>query len=153
MPAARPKICKAGSTNGNRNNANASLPIGNEASRNAMLTSLVTPTGADQDQALDQLGELVGELHRHAAAERMTDHRDSLDIEDRKQVSHPVGVRRDRVVRPRLIRLPWPSKSTATTVNRCASLDCTVVQVVELSPIPWISRITGPEPRCGRARR
>jgi hypothetical protein len=36
----------------------------------------------------------------------MTDHRDSLDIEDRKQVSHPVGVRRDRVVRPRLIRLP-----------------------------------------------
>jgi hypothetical protein len=43
MPAARPKICKAGSTNGNRNNASASLPIGNEASRNAMLTSLVTP--------------------------------------------------------------------------------------------------------------
>ena len=39
------------------------------------------------------------------------------------------------------------------TVNRCASLACTVFQVVELSPIPWISRIAGPEPAIRNARR
>ncbi len=39
------------------------------------------------------------------------------------------------------------------TVNRCASLDCTVLHVVELSPMPWISRIAGPEPATRNARR
>jgi len=39
------------------------------------------------------------------------------------------------------------------TVNRCASFDWTVLQVVELSPMPWISRITGPEPATRYARR
>ena len=32
------------------------------------------------------------------------------------------------------------------TVKRCASVVCTVRQVVELSPMPWISRIAGPGP-------
>ncbi len=32
------------------------------------------------------------------------------------------------------------------TVKRWASLACTAFHVVELSPMPWISRIAGPEP-------
>ncbi len=39
------------------------------------------------------------------------------------------------------------------TVNRCASMVCTVLQVVELSPMPWISRIAGPDPATRNARR
>ena len=39
------------------------------------------------------------------------------------------------------------------TVNRWASLLCTVLQVVELSPIPWISSIPGPDPATRNARR
>ena len=39
------------------------------------------------------------------------------------------------------------------TVNRCASLDCTVDHVVELSPMPWISSNAGPEPAIRNARR
>ena len=39
------------------------------------------------------------------------------------------------------------------TVNRWASLVCTVLHVVELSPMPWISRIAGPEPATRNARR
>ena len=39
------------------------------------------------------------------------------------------------------------------TVNRWASLAWMAFQVVELSPIPWISRIAGPEPAIRYARR
>ena len=42
-PTTRPATCRAGSTKGSRSSASASLPIGSEASRSAMLTSLVTP--------------------------------------------------------------------------------------------------------------
>ena len=38
----RPQL-NAGSTSGSRSSASASLPIGNDASRSATLTSLVTP--------------------------------------------------------------------------------------------------------------
>ncbi|COW56797.1 Uncharacterised protein [Mycobacterium tuberculosis] len=43
LPTIRPAICTAGSTSGNRSKAIASLPMGNEANRKTMLTSLVTP--------------------------------------------------------------------------------------------------------------
>ena len=105
-PAARPAICKVGSTNGSRSNASASLPIGNDASRNDHVDVLGDAAGPDQDQPLHQLRELVGELHRHPAAKRVTDDGDPLDVEHGKQVAHPVGVRRDRVVGAWLVRLP-----------------------------------------------
>lgn len=50
--------------------------------------------------------ELVGELHRHPAAERMPDDGHALDVEHRQQVAHPVGVARDRVVGARFVGLP-----------------------------------------------
>ena len=50
--------------------------------------------------------ELVSELHRHPAAERVADDGSPLDVEDGKQVAHPVGVGSDRVIGARLVRLP-----------------------------------------------
>ena len=50
--------------------------------------------------------ELVGELHRHPAAEGVTDYRHPLDVEHAEQVAHAVGVRRDRVVGARLVGSP-----------------------------------------------
>ena len=61
--------------------------------------------GAHQDQAFDQLGELVGELHRHATAQRVTDHGDPVDVEHAEQVPHAVGVGGHRVVGAGLIGL------------------------------------------------
>ena len=55
----------------------------------------------DQHQALDALGELVEELHRHAAAERVPDDRRALDADRREQVADAGGVRAERVVAAR----------------------------------------------------
>ena len=59
--------------------------------------------GRDQHEPLGALGELVGELHRHAAAEAVPDHGDPVDAEDAEQVAHPVGVAADAVVGARLV--------------------------------------------------
>ena len=48
--------------------------------------------GAHQDQPLGALGELVGELHRHPAAEGVPDHVHLVDAEHGEQVAHAVGV-------------------------------------------------------------
>ena len=81
LPTICPAICTAGSMRGNRSNARASLPIGNEASRKSDIDILGDTAGGDQDQSLDQLGELVGELHRHSAAQRVTHDGYPLDVE------------------------------------------------------------------------
>ena len=62
--------------------------------------------GGDQDHPLGALGELVGELHRDAAAEAVPDDGHLVDAEHGEQVAHAVGVAADAVVRPRLGRLP-----------------------------------------------
>ena len=62
--------------------------------------------GADQDQPLGPLGELVGELHRHPAAEAVADHGGPVDAEQGEQVAHAVGVAADAVVGARLRREP-----------------------------------------------
>ena len=59
---------------------------------------------ADEHQALAAFGELVGELRRHAAAQRMSDHRGPVDLEHAQEVPHPVGVPRHRVVGAWLLR-------------------------------------------------
>ncbi len=66
--------------------------------------------GADQDEALGALGELVGELHRHAAAEAVAHHADPVDAQDGEQVAHAVGVAPDAVVGARLVRLAVPEQ-------------------------------------------
>ena len=60
---------------------------------------------AHEHQPLAVLGELVGELHRHAAAERVPDERRPLMAEGDQQIADPVRVRAQRVVAARLGRL------------------------------------------------
>ena len=55
----------------------------------------------DQHQALDALGELVEELHRHAAAERVPDDARAVDPDRCQQVADARGVRAERVVAAR----------------------------------------------------
>ena len=55
-------------------------------------------TGAHQDQPVDQLGELVAELHRDATTQRVPDHGDPVDVEHAQQVPHAIGVGGHRVV-------------------------------------------------------
>jgi len=86
-----------------------------------MLTSLVTPPAPDQTSRSTRLRELVSELHRHPAAERVADDGSPLDVENGKQVAHPVGVGGDRVIGARLVRLPVAQQVDAITVNLCAS--------------------------------
>ena len=74
--------------------------------RSAGLTSGPETAGGDQDHPLGALGELVGELHRHAAAEAVADHRHLVDPEHGEQVTHAVGVAADAVVGARLVREP-----------------------------------------------
>jgi hypothetical protein len=49
-------------------------------------------TAGDQRQALGALGELVEELHRHAAAERVADDRRRFHPDRRHQVADAGGV-------------------------------------------------------------
>ena len=63
---------------------------------------LVSETaGGDEHEALGALGELVEELHRHAAAERVPDDRGAIDAEDGEQVADRGGVCAERVVTAR----------------------------------------------------
>ena len=59
----------------------------------------------DQDEPLAALGELVGELHRDAAAERVPDERRALVAERDQQVAHAARVGAERVVAARLGRV------------------------------------------------
>jgi hypothetical protein len=45
----------------------------------------------DEDEALAQLGVLIGELHRHAAAQRVPDDRGALEADQLQQVAHAAG--------------------------------------------------------------
>ena len=67
-------------------------------------------SGGDEHEALGALGELVGELHRHAAAEAVAHHGDPVDAEHRQQVAHAVGVAADAVVGPGLVGLAVPEQ-------------------------------------------
>ncbi len=65
---------------------------------------------ADQDQALTAVGELVGELRRHAAAQGVPDDGDPVDLQHAQEVAHPVGEARHRVVGPWLLGAPVPEQ-------------------------------------------
>ena len=58
----------------------------------------------DEDEALAQLGVLIGELHRHAAAQRVPDDRRALDADQLQQVADAAGEGAQRVVAARLGR-------------------------------------------------
>ena len=61
---------------------------------------------ADEREALGALGELVGELHRDAAAERVARDADAVVAEGGDEVAQPAGVGAERVVAARLGRAP-----------------------------------------------
>jgi hypothetical protein len=56
----------------------------------------------DEREALAALGELIGELHRDAAAERVTDDGGAIVTEGEEDVAHAAGVGAQRVVAARL---------------------------------------------------
>ena len=64
------------------------------------------PAARDQHQPLGERRVLVRELHRDATAERVPDDRGAPMPERDEQVAHAGGVRPERVVAPRLGRLP-----------------------------------------------
>ena len=75
------------------------------------------PAAAHHDQALAQLGILIGELHRDAAAERLPDERRPLDAErSDEQIAQPARVGAERVVAERLGRFSVTQESGAITV-------------------------------------
>ena len=67
---------------------------GTAARRSSGLTVRPDAAAAHQDQALAAVGELVGELRRHAAAQRVPDDGDAVDLEHAQEIAHAVGVRR-----------------------------------------------------------
>ena len=62
---------------------------------------LAQAAAGDEPEPLAALGELVGELHRHAAAERVADDRDAVVAERGQQVAGAAGVGAERVVAAR----------------------------------------------------
>ena len=64
----------------------------------------------DQHQALDHLRELVGELHRDAAAERVADQGRALVAEGEQQVAQAGGEAAERVVAAAGSESPWPGQ-------------------------------------------
>ncbi len=60
---------------------------------------------ADEHEPVDEFGMLVGELHRHAAAEGVPDDGDAADVEHGEEVAQSAGERAERVVAHRLGRL------------------------------------------------
>jgi hypothetical protein len=60
------------------------------------------PAAGDEDQALAQLRVLIGELHRHAAAQRVPHERRPLDAEHLQEVAHAAGEGAQRVIAARL---------------------------------------------------
>ena len=74
---------------------------GSAAARSSRWTSLAETAAGDEHEPLAALGELVGELHRDAAAERVPDDRDAVVAERGQQVADAAGVRAERVVTAR----------------------------------------------------
>ena len=79
--------------------------------RSEQRVELATEAAArHEDEALAALGELVRELHRDPAAQRVPDDRSARLAERAEQVAHRVRVGPERIVSPRLGRVPVPEK-------------------------------------------
>src|SRR5262249_53989463 len=60
------------------------------------------PAARDEHEPFAALGELVGELHRDAAAERVPDDARPLVPEGAEEIAHAAGIRAEGVVAPGL---------------------------------------------------
>ena len=83
----------------------------------------------------------------------MPDDRDPFDVEDAEQIAHPVRVGGDGVVGARLVGLAVAEQVGGDDGEPLRERGLHVLHVVELSPMPWISSIAGPEPAIRNARR
>ena len=93
------------------------------------------------------LGELVGELHRHAAAERVPDERRALVPEREQQVADPAGVGAQRVVAAGLGRLAVAEQvggDDGEALGQVRAARC--AHVADVDVIPWTSTSAGPLP-------
>ena len=89
-----------------RGRAAAARARSRAASRAQQRVDLAAEAAAgDEHEALAALGELVGELHRDPAAERVADDGRAVVPEREHQVAHAAGVGAERVVAARLGRL------------------------------------------------
>ena len=93
------------STRGWASSGRTSSDPGSVAARSSAWTSSAQAAAGDQHQPLAVLRELVGELHRDPAAERVADDAGALNAESHQQVTDPRGVRAERVVTAGLGRL------------------------------------------------
>ena len=84
---------------------------GREGGRAQQEVHLLAEAAArDEHQPLHPLRELVGELHRHPAAERVAHDRRLVDAERDQQVAHAAGVGAERVVAAGLRGLAVPEQ-------------------------------------------
>ena len=104
-PRNRPtSVARSTSGFGNANGMTYSAP-GSANERSSQLTSPAQSAAADEHETVDEFRMLVGELHRHAAAEGMPDDGDAADVEHGEEVAQSAGERAERVVAHRLGRL------------------------------------------------
>ena len=119
---------------------------GSAAARSSRWTSRPEAAAGDEHEALAALGELVGELHRDAAAERVADDRRALVAERGQQVAHAAGVRAERVVAARRRRLAVAEQVGRDQREVLAQRRATGSHVSDEFVIPCSSRSTGPGP-------
>ena len=101
----------------------------------------------DEHQALAALGELVGELHGDAAAQRVADDRRPLVAERDEQVAHAAGVGAERVVAAWLGRLAVAEQVGREHGEAIGQLRHDALpRRASVAVIPWTSTITGPSP-------
>ena len=94
---------------GVRSGSTSSAP-GSAAARSRTLTSRPRPPLLMSARRSRALGELVGELHRHAAAEGVARDAHAVVAEGGDEVAQPAGVRAERVVAARLGRAAVPEE-------------------------------------------
>ena len=107
----------------------------------------------DQDEALAALGELVGELHRDAAAERVADDRRAVVAERDHRVADGARVCAERVVAARLGRLAVAQQIGREHLWSAARCSIAGSHWSERPVIPWIRTISGPSPSLRGSRR
>ena len=99
-----------------------------------------------QRKPLDLVGELVEELHRDPAAERVADERRRLDADRGQKVADHRRVGADRVVAANRGGVTVADQVGNDTVCVSASRSATSRQCFDEFTIPWTITTGGPEP-------
>ena len=103
-PRNEPIELVAFSSRDDASSGSTSSESGRVAARNIGLHLAPEAAARDQHEPLAALRELVGHLHRHAAAERVADDRAAVVAERAEEVANAAGVGAERVVAARLRR-------------------------------------------------